>query len=153
MQIELYNENNERVAYVDDDGNVGGTEADLIEKGEMPEATITVTPITGTVKIFYDGTSWTHIASYYNGQGYEWKDFNGAYVLNRDYQFYLKFKDANGIESKVYTVLKKGAFLFHEDGTWVKLDDNGELPPYVNALSLDDEDEKIVDVIDEKVMA
>lgn len=152
MQIELYNENNERVAYVDDDGNVGGTEAGLIEKGEMPEATITVTPVTGDVKIFYDGTSWTHIASYYNGQGYEWKDFNGAYVINRDYQFYLKFKDAKGTESKVYTVLKKGSFLFHEDGTWEKLDDKGALPPYVNALSLD-EDETIVDTIDESVMA
>lgn len=152
MQIELYNENNERVAYVDDDGNVGGTEANLIEKGEMPEATITVTPVTGDVKIFYDGTSWTHIASYYNGQGYEWKDFNGAYVINRDYQFYLKFKDAKGTESKVYTVLKKGSFLFHEDGTWEKLDDKGALPPYVNALSLD-EDETIVDTIDESVMA
>ena len=152
MQIELYNENNERVAYVDDNGNVGGTEAGLIEKGEMPEATITVTPITGTVKIFYDGTSWTHIASYYNGQGYEWKDFNGAYVINRDYQFYLKFKDAKGTESKVYTVLKKGSFLFHEDGTWEKLDDKGELPPYVSGLSLD-EDETIVDTIDESVMA
>lgn len=144
MQIELYNENDERVAYVDDDGNIGGTEADLIEKEEMPEATMTVTPITGTVKIYYDGTSWTQIASYYNGQGYEWKDFNGAYVLNRDYQFYLKFRDAMGIESKTYTVLKKGAFLFHEDGTWEKLEDNGELPPYVNALSLD-EDETISD--------
>lgn len=152
MQIELYNENNEIVAYVDDDGNVGGTEAGLIEKGEMPEATITVTPVTGDVKIFYDGTSWTHIASYYNGQGYEWKDFNGAYVINRDYQFYLKFKDANGTESKIYTVLKKGTFLFHEDGTWEKLDDKGALPPYVNALSLD-EDETIVDTIDEAVMA
>lgn len=152
MQIELYNENNEIVAYVDDDGNVGGTEAELIEKGEMPEATITVTPVTGDVKIFYDGTSWTHIASYYNGQGYEWKDFNGAYVINRDYQFYLKFKDANGTESKIYTVLKKGTFLFHEDGTWEKLDDKGALPPYVNALSLD-EDETIVDTIDESVMA
>lgn len=152
MQIELYNENNERVAYVDDGGNVGGTEAELIEKGEMPEATITVIPVTGDVKILYDGTSWTHIASYYNGQGYEWKDFNGAYVINRDYQFYLKFKDANGVESKVYTVLKKGAFLFHENGTWEKLDDKGELPPYVDALSLD-EDETIVDTIDEMVMA
>ena len=152
MQIELYNENNERVAYVDNDGTIGGTEAGLIEKGEMPEATITVTPITGTVKIFYDGTSWTHIASYYNGQGYEWKDFNGAYVINRDYQFYLKFKDAKGTESKVYTVLKKGAFLFHENGTWEKLDDKGELPPYVSGLSLD-EDETIVDTIDESVMA
>ena len=152
MQIELYNENNERVAYVDDGGNVGGTEAELIEKGEMPEATITVTPVTGDVKIFYDGTSWTHIASYYNGQGYEWKDFNGAYVINGDYQFYLKFKDANGVESKVYTVLKKGSFLFHENGTWEKLDDKGELPPYVDALSLD-EDETIVDTIDETVMA
>ena len=153
MQIELYNENNERVAYVDDDGNIGGTEVDLIEKGEMPEATITVTPITGTVKIFYDGSSWTQIASYYNGEEPVWNDFNGAFIINRDYQFYLKFKDANGTESKVYTVLKKGAFLFNEDGTWVKLEDKGELPPYVNALSLDNEDEKIVDVIDEKVMA
>lgn len=153
MKIELYNENNERVAYVDDGGNVGGTEANLIEKGEMPEATITVTPITGTVKIYYDGSSWTHIASYYNGEEPVWNDFNGAFIINRDYQFYLKFKNANGTESKVYTVLKKGAFLFHEDGTWVKLEDKGELPPYVNALSLDNEDEKIVDVIDEKVMA
>ena len=153
MQIELYNENNERVAYVDNDGNVGGTEAELIEKGEMPEATITVTPITGTVKIFYDGSSWTQIASYYDGEEPVWKDFNGAYVLNRDYQFYLKFKDANGTESKIYTVLKKGAFLFHEDGTWEKLDDNGELPPYVNALSLDDDDDTVVETVDETVMA
>lgn len=56
------------------------------------------------------------------------------------------------MESKIYTVMKKGAFLFHEDGTWEKLDDKGALPPYVNALSLD-EDETIVDTIDESVMA
>ena len=153
MQIELYNENNERVAYVDDDGTIGGTEADLIEKGEMPEATITVTPITGTVKIYYDGKSWKKVTSYYDGEEPVWNDFNGAFIINRDYQFSLKFKDADGVESKVYTVLKKGAFLFHEDGTWVKLEDKGELPPYVKALSLDDEDEKIVEVTDETVMA
>ena len=153
MQIELYNENNERVAYVDDDGNVGGTEAGLIEKGEMPEATITVTPITGTVKIFYDGSSWTHIASYYDGEEPVWNDFNGAFIINRDYQFSLKFKNANGVESKVYTVLKKGAFLFHENGTWVKLEDKGVLPPYVKALSLDDDDDAVVETVDETVMA
>lgn len=146
MQIEIYNENDEMVAYVDDDGTIGGTEAELIEKGEMPEATITTSPITGDVKIFYDGTSWTQIASYYDGQGYEWKDFNGAYVINRDYQFNLKFKDANGTESKVYIVMKKGSFLFHENGTWEKIEDKGELPPYVSGLSLDD-DETVKDSI------
>lgn len=131
--LELYNADNELIAWVNSDGTVGGEAAeDITVTTEAPVIDeSTVTPITGTVKVYYDGTSWTKIASYYDGEEYTWKDFNGAYVLNRDYQFNLKFKDTNNTESSVYKVLTKGSFIFHQNGQWEKIEDNGNLPPYV----------------------
>ena len=131
-EVELYNADNELIAWVNSDGTVGGDAAeDITVTTDAPEIDdSTVIPIMGTVKVYYDGNSWTKIASYYDNEEYVWKDFNGAYVLNRDYQFHLKFKDANNTESTVYTVMKKGSFIFHENGSWEKLEDNGDLPPY-----------------------
>lgn len=133
--IEVLDDEDNVIAYVDEEGTVGGTEG-VIEGGVVADNITTEIDDepTGTVTVLYDGTSWTKIASYYDGQDYVWKDFNGAYVLNRDYQFNLKFKDAQNHESTVYKVMKKGTFLFHEDGTWEKLEDNGDLPPYVEVV-------------------
>jgi len=133
--IEVLNEQDEVIAYVDEEGVIGGEEG-VIENQVIDDtstAEIKDEPA-GTVTVYYDGSSWTKIASYYDGQDYEWKDFNGAYVLNRDYQFNLKFKDAEDQESTVYKVMKKGTFLFHEDGTWEKLEDKGDLPPSKDPL-------------------
>ena len=120
--IEVLNEQDEVIAYVDEKGVVGG-EKGIIESQVIDNtstAEIEDEPA-GTVMVYYDGSSWTKIASYNDGQDYEWKDFNGAYVLNRECPFNLKFKDAKGNESVVYKVMEKGAFLFHEDGTWEKI--------------------------------
>lgn len=138
--IEVLDDEDNVIAYVDEEGTVGGTEG-VIEGGVVADDITTEidSEPTGTVTVLYDGTSWTKIASYYDGQDYVWKDFNGAYVLNRDYQFNLKFKDAQNHESTVYKVMKKGTFLFHEDGTWEKLEDNGDLPPYVEVVPPSDD--------------
>ena len=120
--IEVLNGQGEVIAYVDEEGVVGGEEG-IIESQVIDDtstAEIEDGPA-GTVTVYYDGSSWTKIASYDDGQDYEWKDFNGAYILNRECPFNLKFKDAEGNESVVYKVMEKGAFLFHEDGTWERI--------------------------------
>ena len=121
--IEIYDENDQLVAWMTDEGVIGGENAGDINVSEntLEIESSSVTRITGNVTVYYDGSSWTKIASYYDGQAYEWKDFNGAYVLNRECPFNLRFKDAEGNESVVYKVIDKGVFLFHEDGTWEKI--------------------------------
>lgn len=125
--IEVLNEQDEVIAYVDEEGVVGGEEGTIESQviDDTSTAEIEDEPA-GTVTVYYDGSSWTKIASYYDGQDYEWKDFNGAYVLNRECPFNLKFKDAEGNGSVVYKVVEKGTFLFHEDGTWERIGDIGE---------------------------
>ena len=120
--IEVLNGQGEVIAYVDEEGVVGG-EKGIIENQVIDNtstAEIEDEPA-GTVTVYYDGSSWTKIASYDDGQNYEWKDFNGAYILNRECPFNLKFKDAQNHESNVYKVMEKGDFLFHEDGTWERI--------------------------------
>lgn len=120
--IEVLNEQDEVIAYIDEEGVVGGEEG-IIESQVIDDtstAEIEDEPA-GTVTVYYDGSSWTKIASYDDGQGYEWKDFNGAYTINRECPFNLKFKDAEGNESNVYKVMENGTFLFHEDGTWERI--------------------------------
>lgn len=121
--IEIYDENDQLVAWMTDEGAIGGENAGDINVSEntLEIESSSVTRITGNVTVYYDGSSWTKIASYDDGQAYEWKDFNGAYVLNRECPFNLKFKDAQNHESTVYKVMEKGAFLFHEDGTWERI--------------------------------
>lgn len=121
--IEIFDENGVLIAWVTKDGVIGGEQSELIVPAEDGASidSATMLPITGNVKIYYDGSSWTKIASWGESEEKEFKDFNGVAIINKAIPFDLQFKDSEGVESTLYTVQGKGKFLFHEDGTWEKV--------------------------------
>lgn len=121
-EIEIYDEDGELVAWVTEDGVIGGPDAgDIFPPSEATDISVTVTAISGDVKIYYDGTSWNKVAYWKEGDTPEFRDFNGVAIINMELPFKLQFKTEDGTESVEYKVAGKGKFLFHENGSWEKI--------------------------------
>ena len=113
--IVMLDENDQPVWWETKEGVVSGDDTIITESDAV------VTPLSGDVRILYDGTSWKKVAYWKEGDTPEFGDFNGAVLIDMELPFKLQFKTADNTESVIYSVEGKGKFLFHEDGTWEKL--------------------------------
>ena len=120
--IEVYDENEDLVAYMDADGTIGGTESELIQE---PIDTTDLEPSIGAlawnVKIYYDGSSWVKWCVWRDDEQKVFNDLNGSFLVDTPVPFKLQFKDSENTGSKTYEVVKDGVFLFHENGSWERV--------------------------------
>jgi len=113
--IVMLDENNEPVWWETKEGEVSGDDTIITE------AEAVSTPLSGDVRILYDGTSWKKFAYWKDGDTPEFGDFNGAAIISMELPFKLQFKTEDDTASTLYTVEGKGKFLFHENGSWEKI--------------------------------
>lgn len=117
--LEIYNENDELVSYMEEDGTIVGDDIEVTGTDEIFEAEI-VTPSTEPVVYLYTESDKWDLIKIDDG---EWILFNGVYTSDT-IPFYFKMKDSEtSAETGLYHVVGKGKFLMHDNGTWEKIGD------------------------------
>ena len=117
--LEIYNENNELVSYMEEDGTIVGDDITVDTGTDIIEAEI-VTPSTDPVVYLYTESDKWDLIKIDDG---EWILFNGVYTSDT-IPFYFKMKDSEtSAETGLYHVVGTGKFLMHDNGTWEKIGD------------------------------
>ena len=128
--LEIYDENGDLVSYMTEEGEIFGDDIEVTGTDEVIEAEI-VTPATEPVVYLYTESDKWDLIKVDDG---EWVPLNGVYTSD-SIPFDFKLKDSEtSNESVVYHVIGTGKFFIHDDGSWEKIEDKGDLPPYVEVV-------------------
>lgn len=117
--LEIYNENDELVSYMEEDGTIVGDDITVDAGTDIIEAEI-VTPSEDPIVYIYTESDKWDLIKIDDG---EWIPFNGVYTSDT-IPFYFKMKDSEtSAETGSYHVIGTGKFLMHDNGTWEKIGD------------------------------
>lgn len=122
--LEVYNGNDELVAYMTEDGTIDGTSSNLISVTDTDAdatftAEVSASPASAAI-IYTDNTDWDQVALFTTGKP-EYEDFNGVVCIDT-IPMNVKFKNSTTHEvSTTYDVEGTGKFLIYPDGSWEKI--------------------------------
>lgn len=115
--LEIYNENNQLVSYMEEDGTIVGDDITVDTGTDIIEAEIVTSSTDLVVYLYTESDKWDLIKI---NDG-KWISFNGVYTSDT-VPFYFKMKDSEtSAETGLYHVIGTGRFLIHDNGTWEKI--------------------------------
>lgn len=115
--LEIYNENNQLVSYMEEDGTIVGDDITVDTGTDIIEAEIVTSSTDLVVYLYTESDKWDLIKI---NDG-KWISFNGVYTSDT-VPFYFKMKDSEtSAETGLYHVIGTGRFLMHDNGTWEKI--------------------------------